>query len=58
MAMIEISNLMKTYGDTMVLENINLEIEKGDVYGLSLIHISNGTMDDAFIGITGKEIRQ
>lgn len=34
MAMIEISNLMKTYGDTMVLENINLEIEKGDVYGL------------------------
>ncbi len=32
--MIEISNLQKFYGDTEVLRDINVEIDKGDIYGL------------------------
>ncbi|ABS42113.1 methionine ABC transporter ATP-binding protein [Clostridium botulinum] len=32
--MIEISNLQKLYGDTKVLRDINVEIDKGDIYGL------------------------
>jgi len=32
--MIEISNLQKFYGDTKVLRDINVEIDKGDIYGL------------------------
>lgn len=32
--MIEISKLQKFYGDTEVLRNINVEIDKGDIYGL------------------------
>ncbi|APH19879.1 methionine ABC transporter ATP-binding protein [Clostridium botulinum] len=32
--MIEISNLQKFYGDTKVLRDINVEINKGDIYGL------------------------
>lgn len=32
--MIEISNLQKYYGDTKVLNNINVEIDKEDIYGL------------------------
>jgi len=30
--MIEISNLQKFYGDTEVLRDINVEIDKGDIY--------------------------
>ncbi|NFV12112.1 methionine ABC transporter ATP-binding protein [Clostridium sporogenes] len=32
--MIEISNLQKIYGNTEVLHNINVNIDKGDIYGL------------------------
>lgn len=32
--MIRISNLSKSFGSRMVLENINLELEKGKVYGI------------------------
>ncbi|KOR23999.1 methionine ABC transporter ATP-binding protein [Clostridium sp. L74] len=32
--MIEISNLQKFYGNTEVLHNINVNIDKGDIYGL------------------------
>lgn len=32
--MIEISNLQKCYGDIKVLRNINVEIDKKDIYGL------------------------
>lgn len=32
--MIEILNLQKFYGDTKVLRDINVEIDKGDIYGL------------------------
>lgn len=32
--MIKINNLSKTYGNKLVLENINLEIKEGKVYGL------------------------
>ncbi len=34
MALIEIKNLSKSYGDNLVLQNINLKIEKGDIYGI------------------------
>ena len=32
--MIKINNLSKTYGNKLVLENVNLEIKEGKVYGL------------------------
>lgn len=32
--MIEISNLQKFYGNTEILHNINVNIDKGDIYGL------------------------
>ncbi len=32
--MIEISNLQKFYSNTEVLHNINVNIDKGDIYGL------------------------
>lgn len=32
--MIEISNLQKFYGNIEVLHNINVNIHKGDTYGL------------------------
>ena len=32
--MIKISNLKKSFKDITVLENINLEINDGDIYGL------------------------
>ena len=34
MAVIEINNLCKYYGENKVLNNINLKIEKGDIYGI------------------------
>lgn len=33
-SIIEIENLSKSFGDLEVLHNINVEIEKGDIYGL------------------------
>ncbi len=32
--MINIQNLQKSYGDTKVLQDINVDIDKGDIYGL------------------------
>lgn len=31
---LKITNLSKYYGDTMVLDNVNLQIKQGDIYGL------------------------
>ena len=33
-ALIEIKNLSKSFGDFKVLNNINLKVEKGDIYGI------------------------
>ena len=31
---LKLTNLFKYYGDTMVLDNVNLQIKQGDIYGL------------------------
>ena len=33
MSVIEIENLVKKYGDNLAVDNLNLKIEKGRVYG-------------------------
>lgn len=65
--MIEINNLKKTYGNLCVLENINLKIEDGDIYGLvgksgagksTLLHCINGleTYDSGSLKVNGIEV--
>ena len=34
MKYIEISNLFKSFGDVTAIENLNLSIEKGEIFGL------------------------
>ena len=34
MKYIEISNLFKSFGDVTAIENLNLTIEKGEIFGL------------------------
>lgn len=34
MSILEVRNLTKKYGDTIVLDNISLNVEKGDIYGI------------------------
>lgn len=65
--MIEINNLKKTYSDLCVLENINLKIEDGDIYGLvgksgagksTLLHCINGleTYNSGSLKVNGIEV--
>ena len=37
--MIQIENLSKRYGELEVLNTMSLHIQKGSIFGLSLIHI-------------------
>ena len=39
MAMIEVRNLVKRFKKTEALKGVSFDIDKGDIYGLSLIHI-------------------
>ena len=36
---IETHNLVKKYGERIVVDKVNVEVEQGSVVGLSLIHI-------------------
>ena len=40
---IELDNVSKNFKNQTVLENVNLKLESGKIYGLSLIHISEPT---------------
>lgn len=66
--MIEISNLQKCYGDTKVLNDINVEIKKQDIYGLlgvsgagksTLLRCINGleSYDEGSLKVNGVEVK-
>ncbi|MDD4347189.1 MAG: methionine ABC transporter ATP-binding protein [Desulfitobacteriaceae bacterium] len=66
--MIKISNLYKAYGDLLVLDNVNLEIKKGDIYGLvgvsgagksTLLRCINGleSYDQGTLTVDGVDIK-
>ena len=66
--MIKISNLYKAYGDLLVLDNVNLEIKKGDIYGLvgvsgagksTLLRCINGleSYDQGTLKVDGVDIK-
>ena len=63
--MIEISHLVKKYGDHYAVKDLNVRIEEGQIYGflgpngagkstLSLIHIFNCILYKYYIRIHGK----
>ena len=43
MALLEVTGISKNFGSTHVLQNISLNLEKGEALALSLIHISEPT---------------
>lgn len=66
--MIKISNLYKAYGDLLVLDDVNLEIKKGDIYGLvgvsgagksTLLRCINGleSYDQGTLKVDGVDIK-
>lgn len=66
--MIEISSLKKSYGDIQVLNDINLNIERGDIYGLvgrsgagksTILRCINGleSYDDGSLLVDGIEVK-
>lgn len=66
--MIKISNLYKAYGDLLVLDDVNLEIKKGDIYGLvgvsgagksTLLRCINGleSYDQGTLTVDGVDIK-
>lgn len=66
--MIQIKGLSKNFGDLKVLDNISLEIKKGDIYGIighsgagksTLLRCLNGleSYDEGSIKVIGKEIK-
>ena len=66
--MIEIKGLSKTFGDFKVLNNISLNIKKGDIYGIighsgagksTLLRCLNGLekYDEGSLKVIGKEIK-
>ena len=66
--MIEINGVQKSFGDLKVLEDINLQIEDGDIYGLvgksgagksTLLRCLNGleTYDSGSIQVNGIEVK-
>ncbi len=66
--MIEINGLSKSFGDFKVLNNISLNIKKGDIYGIighsgagksTLLRCLNGLeeYDEGSLKVTGKEIK-
>lgn len=66
--MIVVKNLKKTFGDLTVLEDINMTIEDGDIYGLvgrsgagksTLLRCINGLIDytDGSLTVDGKEVK-
>lgn len=66
--MIKVENLNKSYGEHRVLNNVNLHVESGDIFGIvghsgagksTLIHCLNGleTYDSGSIKIMGHEVR-
>lgn len=67
--MIEINGVQKSFGDLKVLEDINLKIEDGDIYGLvgksgagksTLLRCLNGleTYDSGSIKVNGIEVKE
>ena len=65
--MIEIKNLSKSFGDVSVLKDINLTIDKGEIYGLvgqsgagksTLLRCINRleTYNDGSLKVEGKEV--
>ena len=40
---LQLENIRKAYGDKQVLRDCTFAFEKGKIYGLSLIHISEPT---------------
>lgn len=68
MNIVEISNLSKTFKKVTALDNVNLEIKKGDIYGLlgpngagksTMINIISGLLNfnKGTIKILGKDIK-
>lgn len=66
--MIEITNLKKSFGDNVILDNINLTIEKNDIFGLigvsgagksTLLRCINGleTFDQGSLKVDGVEVK-
>ena len=41
--MLKIEHLTKTYGEKKAVDDLSLHIHAGEIYGLSLIHISEPT---------------
>ena len=67
--MIEIKNLSKSFGDVSVLKDINLTIDKGEIYGLvghsgagksTLLRCINRleTYNDGSLKVEGKEVKE
>ena len=67
--MIEIKNLTKSFGDVSVLKDINLTINKGEIYGLvgqsgagksTLLRCINRleTYNDGSLKVEGKEVKE
>lgn len=66
--MIQVTNLYKNFGELKVLENINLHIKKGEIYGLigrsgvgksTLLRCINGleSYDAGSMLVNGREVK-
>ncbi len=66
--MIEINNLSKSFGDTQVIKNVSIRIQKGEIYGIighsgagksTLLRCINGleAYEDGSLTVMGREVK-